>query len=116
MEKMTKMQYFTEVLKYVEGNEELTNFIKHEMELVKAKNARRSNAPTKAQKENAVLGASVVEKMEVGKRYTVSELQKEVAEIAELSNQRASAILKALVKAGSVARVEEKGKAYFTLA
>jgi predicted transcriptional regulator len=47
--------------------------------------------------------------------YTVTEIQKEVAECAELSNQRVSALLRQMVADGVVIRTEDKRKAYFSL-
>jgi hypothetical protein len=115
MEKVTKVEMF-EAIKAQLVDEAQIAFIDNEIRMVKAKNARRSNKPSKAQVANAELGAVVVAKLEADKRYTASEVQKAVEELTDLSNQRVSAILKALVKAGSVVRTEEKGKAYFSLA
>ena len=52
--------------------------------------------------------------MEVGKKYTISELMKEVVELADLSNQRVSALVRQLKDSGLVERTEEKRKAYFS--
>ena len=118
MEKMTKKEQFAKVRAILaeKGENDLVAFIDHEVELLTAKNSRRSNKPTKAQVENANLAEKVLEQMESGKAYTVSEIQKEVAELSELSNQRATAIVRSLVRAGSLTRSEVKGKALFTLA
>lgn len=118
MEKMTKKDYFAQIRAIVaeHGTAEQVAFIDHEVDLLGKKNAKRSNAPTKAQKENASYGDLVLNVMENDTKYTVTEIQGMVAELKDLSNQRATAIMRALVKAGSVVRVEEKGKAYFMLA
>jgi thiamine pyrophosphokinase len=113
--KITKVEMFSQILAHLTDPQEI-EFIQNEIELTKRKNAKRSTAPTKAQKENASYGEQVLACMAEGERYTVTEIQAKVASMKELSNQRATAIMRALVKAGSVVRVEEKGKAYFTLA
>ena len=48
--------------------------------------------------------------------YTVTEIQKEIAECAELSNQRVSALLRQMKEDGIVTRTEDKRKAYFSIA
>jgi predicted transcriptional regulator len=54
--------------------------------------------------------------MESGKAYTITDLMKSVAELADLSNQRVSALVRQLVESGDVVRTEEKRKSYFTKA
>lgn len=118
MEKMTKKEQFAKVRAILaeKGENDLVAFIDHEVELLTAKNSRRSNKPTKAQMENANLAEKVVATLESGKPYTVSEIQKAVAELSDLSNQRATAVVRSLVRAGGLTRNEVKGKAYFMLA
>ena len=75
------------------------------------KNANRK--PTKAQAENEEIKAKILEFMEVGKSYTVTDIQKAVGLD---SNQKASALIRQLKESELVIRKEEKGKAYFTKA
>ena len=75
------------------------------------KNANRK--PTKAQAENEEIKAKILEFMEVGKSYTVTDIQKAVGLD---SNQKASALIRQLKESDLVIRKEEKGKAYFTKA
>jgi hypothetical protein len=77
MEKVTKVEMF-EAIKAQLVDEAQIAFIDNEIRMVKAKNARRSNKPSKAQVANAELGAVVVAKLEADKRYTASEVQKAV--------------------------------------
>jgi Fic family protein len=122
MEKMTIKDYFMEVREIV-ANAEIENekrnraleFIDSRIAQVTAKNSKRSNKPTKAQTENAILAEKVIEVMPAGTALTVSQIQKAVPALAELSNQRATAVIRYLVQIGRLARTEEKGKAYFTL-
>lgn len=48
-----------------------------------------------------------------GQKYTITDLMKSVPELADLSNQRVSALVRQLKDSGSVIRTEEKRKAYF---
>ena len=52
--------------------------------------------------------------MESGKAYTIGDLMKAIPEIADLTNQRVSAIVRQLKDDGLVTREEVKRKAYFT--
>ena len=47
---------------------------------------------------------------------TISEMQKNSEVLGALSNQKVSALARKLVEQGSVEKVAEKGKSYFTLA
>jgi DNA-binding transcriptional regulator GbsR (MarR family) len=51
--------------------------------------------------------------MIVGQKYTITDLMKSVPELADLSNQRVSALVRQLKDADLVVRTEEKRKAYF---
>lgn len=118
MEKMTIKGNFEAVRAFLAEHEapaSMIEFVNGRIAQVEAKNATRSNKPTKAQAENAVLAEAVIANMQAGTAYTVSEIQHIVPELAELSNQRATAVVRSLVRVGRVARTEAKGKAYFTL-
>lgn len=94
---------------------EMIAFIDGRIEQVKAKNAKRSDKPTKAQAENAILADAVLASMPAGKALTVSEIQKMTPALAGLSNQRVTAVIRFLTKAEKLTRSEVKGKALFTL-
>ena len=86
-------------------------FLEERAEMHSKKNSNRK--PTKAQAENEEIKAKILEVMESGKAYTVTEIQKAV----DLeSNQKASALVRQLKESDLVIRKEEKGKAYFTKA
>ena len=113
MTKMTKMQKFEMLanLAEVQANPVLAEFIEHEMELLAKKNSSEKK-PTAQQKANANLCDVIVSNMEVGKLYTITDLQKTIPECAELTNQRISALLRGMF-GSRIERVEEKRKAYF---
>lgn len=118
MTKVTITEQFNDVRAFLVekgADESMISFIDGRIEQVKAKNAKRSDKPTKAQTENAILAEAVIEAMPAGEALTVSQIQKIVPAIAELSNQRATAVIRSLVRVGRLARTESKGKAFFSL-
>ena len=119
--KITKKEMFTMVAKVVENSEvankaEMLEFLAHEVELLEKKNSRTGQ--TKTQKENEVLMAQLLEALaEFDKPITVSEFMKESShEVATLSNQKLSALLKKLVDSKKVVKAVEKKKSFFSLA
>ena len=111
--KMTKREMFEQIKRNYDLTQAEVDFINHELELLAKKNSA-DKKPTKVQVENEGIKAEILEGMEVGKAYTITDLIKEVPAVAELSNQRVSALVRQLVADGSVVRNEEKRKAYFT--
>lgn len=99
-----------EKAKDVLSDEEI-KFLEERAEMHSKKNTNRK--PTKAQAENEEIKAKILEVMESGKAYTVTEIQKAVG---LESNQKASALIRQLKESDLVIRKEEKGKAYFTKA
>lgn len=116
--KMTKRDYFSKLIEIVEGanvdnSEEIVNFLNNEIKLLN----KKSNVKTKTQKENEVLMEVVFNVLaEVGKPMTVSELMSANEEIGAMSNQKVSALLKKLKEDERIVRVEDKKKAYFSIA
>jgi hypothetical protein len=124
--KLTKRDHFNTLLSITEvaENPVLVAFIEHELELLDKKNAA-DRKPTAVQVANDGLREAILDFMEEGKGYTVSDLIKQVPACADLSQSKVSAILRPLLLVtakgeanpdGVLERYEEKGKAYFKLA
>ena len=115
--KMTKRDYFTALLEIeeVKSNTALVEFIEHELELLAKKNSSERK-PTAVQKENADLKVAILAGMETNRVYTVTEMIKSIDAIGDLTNQKVSAILRQMATDGTVKRIEEKKKAYFSKA
>lgn len=115
--KKTQKELYTEILAFVNGNAELTEFVNSRIEALNRKSASKSSAPTAKQKENEVLKTAILNYMVAGERYTIKELIKNVPELAaieDISNQKVSALLKQMKDIdGTVSRVEEKRVVYF---
>ena len=112
--KMTKKDYFEAIKrKYALTDDEIA-FIDHELELLEKKNASKSATETKTQKENATIKENLLNEMVSGVKYTISDMQKELACCKELTNQKISALLRQLIAEGEIKRTEDKRKAYFS--
>lgn len=110
--KMTKRDYFTAILNKYDLTADEKSFIEHELELLAKKNSSEKK-PTAQQVANEGLKSVILNVLtENGGLMTITDIQKSSAELAELSNQRISAIVRQMVGI-SVERVEDKRKAYF---
>lgn len=119
--KLTKKDKFAMVIAIVEKSEvanksEMLEFLNHEVELLEKKNSKTGQ--TKVQKENEVLLDQLeLALAEFDKPLTISEFMKESThEVATLSNQKLSALMKKLVEdRHTVDKTVEKKKSYFSL-
>ena len=90
----------------------MVNFINHEIELLSKK--RVSGTLTKTQVENEKIKEVIVNTLtELARFVTITELQSANEELATLSNQKISALLKQLVDNKVVNKQVDKKKAYF---
>lgn len=117
--KKTLQEKFAEVKAFLEENEaskEMIDFIVDRAEKADRKSENRK--PSATQKANTVLSERVYEYLkDCGKQLQIKQMIKEVPAFAEIENcttQKASAIVRGLLKDGKVQRVEEKGVAYFS--
>lgn len=72
--------------------------------------------PTKEQRLNAEIKATIAEVLADGTARTVTEIMHLVPALENASNQKASALVNQMVKDGTLVRSEVKRKAYFGLA
>ena len=112
--KMTKRDYFNAILSKYPLTDAEKAFVEHELELLEKKNSSEKK-PTAQQTANEGIKAAIVAGMTPNRLYTVTEIQKEIPECAELSNQRVSALLRQMI-GNEIVRTEDKRKAYFSLA
>lgn len=104
---------FTLILKELSDPTQIA-FIEHEIELLENKKMV-SRKLTQTQKDNEILKLDIVKFLQTSeKSFTITELQKNVSSIENLSNQRVSALLTQLVNSGTVSKTYEKRKAYFS--
>ena len=121
--KMTKKDYFNILLNIpaVGANEQLVAFIEHELELLERKSESKSGEKklTATQIENANLKNIILAFMEPNTLYSISELQKNIPELNDLSNQKIASLLRQMLPekgTGELVREEDKRKVYYKLA
>lgn len=116
--KMTKKEYFGVLIEIVEGADvdnadELVKFLQDQIALV----SKKRSTQTKTQKDNEVLVEVIYEAIEnAGHPVTVTEIYEMVKREEIKSSQKVSALVKKLKDAGRVVRVDDKKKAYFSIA
>ena len=95
--KMTKKDYFMELREfiedsYMENKPDMLAFIDHEIELLDKKHT--STKPSKKSEENSKIHDVIVNALQIaGTPLTITELQKNVPELAEYTCQKLSAIM-----------------------
>ena len=121
--KITKREKFEMLLKEVEGNEMLTEFINHEIELLTKKSGSNSaKRDEEVDKFLDLIRDVLAECGDVrGMRCGAIAKDSRIAEFKwadkkETSPQRVSAMLKKLTDCGDVVKVMDKKEAYFHLA
>ena len=115
--KKTKAEKFEELKVIImatgEDYSEQIEFIESEIKALSKKNDK----PTKAQEANAILCEKILELLtaSAGKLHSIKDIQSGVAELAEASNQKVSALLKILVDGKFVVRTEEKRSVFYSV-
>ena len=115
MKKMTKREKFEMLanIAEVKANPMLMEFIAHELELLAKKNTSEKK-PTAQQVANEGIKQTIIDVLtENGGLMTITDIQKASADLADLSNQKLSALVRQLKDAGMVEKVEDKRKSYF---
>ena len=118
MEKKTKKEMFNFIKSKMADNAEVVVFCDHELELLAKKNSAERK-PTVNQLDNAKIKRIIVDGMESGKGYTVTEIIKAIlagTEWSELTCSRCTAIVTQLTESGALVRNVEKRKAYYSKA
>ena len=120
--KMTKKEMFVQILNNHNLKADEIDFISHEIELLEKRNSSGGDKkPTAKQLENADLKTVILDFLadNPDDKFTITDMWKKIPVLAnntEMSNQRISAIVNQLKKENLVVRVEDKRKAYFSIA
>lgn len=115
--KMTKREMFVQIKSHLTDEEEI-KFVDHEIELLDKKSGKGADKKlTPEQEKNEKVKVGILNALDGGVQMTISQMIKEVPEIGEIfpdaSNQKISALVRQLVQALVIERVEVKGVAYF---
>lgn len=94
------------------GNTAVVEKLEKMLAQVEKKNSTEKK-PTATQTENKGLKEQILDFMALGEKYTITDIMKNCEAVADLSNQRVSALVRQLKDCGLVVRTEEKRKAYF---
>ena len=113
--KKTQRDFYNELLALA-INDEQKDFINGRIAQLDKKSASKGKVVTATQKDNQILKEKILAEMEVGKAYTVTAMLKELDCVAELTNQKVSALMKQLVEDNLVVKTEDKRKSFFTKA
>lgn len=113
--KMTKRDYYNELLSNYNLTSELVAFINHELELLARKNASTGDRkPTATQVENDRLKTVIVDFLVNSKKaFTITEMIKASPDLAELTNQKVSRLANDLVDENKISKFSDKRKTYF---
>lgn len=118
--KITRKEMFTMIQGVVanstaENKIEMVDFIEKQIAQLERKSG--SSKPTKTQIENESFKGEILDEMaKIGKPVTISEFcENSNSEIANLSNQKLSALFNQLVKAEKMVKTIDKKKSYFAL-
>jgi CRP-like cAMP-binding protein len=108
MTNMTKVQKFTAIAKALEGvtldGFDAQAFLASEIALVNKRNARKSNTPTKTQKENEAVKANILSTLEGA--VEIGMTATEVGKVLGLTPQKVSALMKQLIADGNVEKTK----------
>ena len=114
---MTKMTY-VDALNTVLTSATLSDEVSEKLTALRDQLVKRNSSdhkPTKTQQANEGVKATLLTAMANGEAHTITEWQEAIPELAELSNQKVSALMAQLVKDGKVTKTVEKRKSYFAL-
>jgi len=111
----TQKEFFNDIIVMAQemGREDIVDFAKKRIEVLERKTG--SKKPTKTQAENITLKETILSVMsDTG--MTVTEIQSKDDVLANLSNQKVSALLRQLVEEGKAVKTVDKKKSFFALA
>lgn len=117
MEKMTNSKALAYIL---ENCKDIPSDVAEKIAKMKEQVDKKSSAerkPTATQVANKEFATAIVEYLtSCDAPQTITDIMKGCSAVADLSNQRVSAIVRQLKDSGAVVRTEEKRKAYFSVA
>ena len=121
----TRKEMFTRVSDFLaehDADTALIDFVNHQIELLD--NKKESKKQSKEQEENAAYSDAIYEQMAFERKYSATELMKELPAVnewntsheTELSVQKLASLLKPLVDGGKVIKTTEKRRVFYTKA
>jgi hypothetical protein len=115
---MTKREMFFHIASVNAADAEIVDFCNHQIELLDSRKSSTSKTPTKKQKENASIKATILDVLsEAGHAMTITEMLRD-ERLSAYSNQRMSALLRQLGEDGTkeVRKLKDKKVTLFEIA
>lgn len=114
--KITKKEVINSMLanEVVSANSTWVDYLKNELVLIEKKAANKKS--TKTQEENKGIKSTILGTLASIGSGTITDIQNANSDLAELSNQKVSALVRQLVESGEVVKVTDKKKSIFSVA
>lgn len=114
--KMTKKEMFAMImaLDEVQANEEMVNFIQHEIDLLDKKSASKSKKSVEKSTEDERL-KDIIFSVLTSDGMTSTEVWRSSTEFADLSGQKITYLLNAMVKDNKIGKKKDKKSTLFCL-
>lgn len=116
MRKLTYVDVLNKVLNSEALNAEDCEKLIALRDSIAKRNATKSNAPTKLQRQNAEIGEAIAEAMVEGVTYSIPDICALVPALAEATSQKVAPLMSKLVEDGRVVKSVVKGHNFYTLA
>lgn len=114
--KITKREVINEMLanEVVSANSIWVAYLENELALIEKKAANKKS--TKTQEENKGIKSVILDTLASIGSGTITDIQNANSDLAELSNQKVSALVRQLIETGEVVKTTDKKKSIFSLA
>ena len=114
--KITKREVINAMLADVaiNGNATYVAYLENELALIEKKAVNKKS--TKTQEENKGIKSVILNTLASIGSGTITDIQNANSDLAELSNQKVSALVRQLVETGEVVKTTDKKKSIFSLA
>ena len=114
--KITKREVINAMLanEVVSANSTWVAYLENELALIEKKAANKKS--TKTQEENKGIKSVILNTLASIGSGTITDIQNANSDLAELSNQKVSALVRQLVESGEVVKTTDKKKSIFSVA
>lgn len=114
--KITKREVINSMLanEVVSANATWVAYLENELALIEKKAANKKS--TKTQKENKGIKSVILDTLASIGSGTITDIQNANSDLAKLSNQKVSALVRQFVESGEVVKTTDKKKSIFSIA
>lgn len=114
--KVTKREVINAMLanEVISANSTWVAYLKNELALIEKKAANKKS--TKTQEENKGIKSVILDTLAFIGSGTITDIQNANSDLAKLSNQKVSALVRQLMETGKVVKTTDKKKSIFSLA